>query len=489
MAFGVQVARRWAPSLVRFATAAVLAACGDKAQPTAVRPDTATRRAPSDSANRDTRDPRPNIVFLLADDMRNDVIAAHGNPIIKTPNLDQLARQGVSFRNAYVTTPVCAISRASIFTGQFERRHGINDFDTDLDQAALARTYPLLLRAAGYRTGFIGKFGVGNHPPANAFDYWRGFPGQGEYEQHDSAGKPIHLTALMAQQAIAFLQSQPRDKPFVLSVSFKAPHVQDESPKQFIVDAADEGLYSTVTMPTPPTAGDQYWQAFPQFFRDNNLARMRWTTLFSTPDMYQASVKGYYRLITGLDRAIGQIRDALHDRGLDSNTVIIFSSDNGFMLGELGLSHKWFGFEPSVRVPLIISDPRIARGHDGRSQEQIALNIDLAPTMLELAGVSTPPEMEGRSLIPFIRGNQVTSWRTDFLFEHLYPEPTIRRSAGVIGGRYKYLRYLDPTPNYESLYDLSTDPNETMDLARDERYQSVLQSLRLRYDQLVAAAR
>ena len=487
MAFGVQAARRRAASLLGIATVALVAACGDKTQPTAVRADT-SRRAPSDSTNRDTRDPRPNIVFLLADDMRNDVIAAHGNAIIKTPNLDQLARQGVSFRNAYVTTPVCAISRASIFTGQFERRHGINDFDTDFDQATLSRTYPLLLRAAGYRTGFIGKFGVGTHPPANAFDFWRGFSGQGQYEQQDTAGKPIHLTALMAQQAIAFLQSQPRNRPFALSVSFKAPHVQDESPRQFIVDPADEGLYSTVTIPTPPTAGDQYWQAFPQFFRDNNLARMRWTMLFSTPDMYQASVRGYYRLVTGLDRAIGQIRDALHERGLDSNTVIIFSSDNGFMLGELGLSHKWFGFEPSVRVPLIVSDPRIARGHDGRSQDQIALNVDIAPTMLELAGVAIPPEMQGRSLIPLVRG-QLTPWRSDFLFEHLYPEPTIRRSVGVIGGRYKYLRYLDPTPNYESLYDLVTDPNETADLARDSRYQSVLQTLRLRYDELVAAAR
>jgi len=210
---------------------------------------------------------------------------------------------------------------------------------------------------------------------------------------------------------------------------------------------------------------------------------------FTITAFADVSVKGYYRLVTGLDRVVGEIRAELRKLNLDKNTVIIFSSDNGFMLGELGLSHKWFGFEPSIRVPLIISDPRTVRGHDGRSQEQIALNIDLAPTMLELAGVSIPPEMEGRSLIPLVGGAQVTSWRTDFLFEHLYPEPTIRRSAGVIGGRYKYLRYLDPTPNYESLYDLSTDPNETVDLARDERYQSVLQTLRLRYDQLVAAAR
>ncbi len=482
-----KAARRRVASCFGVAAVAFASACGDKSQLTAAHPDTILS-LPRPDTTRGVVDRRPNIVFLLADDMRNDVIAAHGNPIIQTPNLDQLARQGVSFRNAYVTTPVCAISRASIFTGEFERRHGINDFATDFDAATLARTYPAMLRAAGYRSGFIGKYGVGDHPPAGGFDYWRGFAGQGQYLQQDSAGQPIHLTALMAQQAVAFIQSQARNKPFVLSVSFKAPHVQDEGPQPFIVDPADASLYAGVTMPVAATAADKYWMSFPQFFRDNNLGRMRWQSLFSTPDMYQASVRGYYRLVTGMDRAIGQIRDALHARGLDSNTVIIFSSDNGFLLGELGLSHKWFGFEPSVRVPLIISDPRLESGHDGHTQTEVALNIDLAPTMLALAGVAPPPQMQGQSLLPLVRGETPT-WRTDFLFEHLYPEPTIRRSAGVVGGRYKYLRYLDPTPNYESLYDLATDPNETTDLARDARYQSVLETLRQRYDALVAAAR
>jgi len=192
---------------------------------------------------------KPNIIFLLADDQRSDVTGSAGNTIIQTPNLDALARQGVSFRNAYVTTPVCAISRASIFTGEYASRHGIIDFTTDFTPAQLAQTYPALLRAAGYRTGFIGKFGVGENLPADMFDYWRGFPGQGNYMTRDSAGNPLHLTRLQSQQAISFLDTQPRGKPFALSISFKAPHVEDDAPEAFIPEAGDMGMYANVTIP------------------------------------------------------------------------------------------------------------------------------------------------------------------------------------------------------------------------------------------------
>ncbi|HUQ19011.1 MAG TPA: sulfatase-like hydrolase/transferase, partial [Gemmatimonadaceae bacterium] len=199
---------------------------------------------------------RPNIIFLLADDQRSDVTGSAGNTIIQTPNLDALARQGLSFRNAYVTTPVCAISRASIFTGEYASRHGIIDFTTDFTPAQLAQTYPALLRAAGYRTGFIGKFGVGENPPADMFDYWRGFPGQGDYMTRDSAGNPIHLTRLQSKQAISFLDTQPKGKPFALSISFKAPHVEDDASEPFVPEVSDMGMYANVTVPTPVTADD-----------------------------------------------------------------------------------------------------------------------------------------------------------------------------------------------------------------------------------------
>ena len=458
------------------ASTLTLSACsGDKA---AVVAPVTTETEPS----------RPNIIFLLADDQRWDAAGYAGNSIIQTPNIDALARAGVAFKNAYVTTPVCAISRASIFTGEYARRHGILDFTTDFTPGQLAQTYPALLHAAGYRTGFIGKFGVGDNPPAAMFDYWKGFAGQGEYLTSDSTGRPMHLTRLMSQQAIQFLDSQPRTQPFALSISFKAPHVQDEAAVQFIPETTDAGIYSNVVIPPPATADDTYWEKFPLFFRQNNLARERWKALFSTPERFQASVKGYYQLVTGLDRVVGEIRNELRRLNLDKNTVIVFSSDNGFFLGELGMAHKWYGQEPSVRVPLVVYDPRNLTGQGGRVERAVALNIDIAPTLLDAAGVPIPSQMEGSSLMPLVHGQSV-SWRTDFLFEHLYPDPTIRRSAGVIGGRYKYLRYLDPNPNYEVLYDLVVDPNETTNYAQDPAYQTILAQLRTRYTQLSAQAK
>lgn len=420
--------------------------------------------------------------------MRWDAAGYAGNKIVQTPNLDGLAQQGVSFRNAYVTTSVCAISRASIFTGEYARRHGILDFQTDFTQAALDKTYPALLRAAGYRTGFIGKYGVGNNPVPASFDYWRGFPGQGTYETTDSAGQPIHLTRLMSRQAIAFIDAQTRDKPFALSVSFKAPHVQDEDPRLFIPESGDMTMYAGVTIPPVPAMDDTYWQAFPTFFRQNNLARSRWQDLFSTPAKYQSSVKGYYRLVTGLDRVVGEIRAELRKRNLDQNTVIIFSSDNGFFLGELGMSHKWYGQDPSIRVPMIVYDPRDPSGQGGRVETAIALNVDIAPTILDAAGVSPPQEMQGSSLMPLVHGRGVPL-REDFLYEHMMSSPWIRRSVGVVGGRYKYLRYMDPTPNYEVLYDLQVDPNETTNYAQDPNYQAILDRMRQRYSELLSSAR
>jgi arylsulfatase A-like enzyme len=293
----------------------------------------------------------------------------------------------------------------------------------------------------------------------------------------------------MGQQAVSFLESQPRGKPFALSISFKAPHVQDEDPRQFIPDPVDMTMYEGMTMPTPLTGSNLYWNAFPDFFKTNNEARNRWQVLFSTPDKFQTSVKNYYRLVSGMDRTIGDIQAALKRLNLDNNTVIIFSSDNGFFLGELGMAHKWYGQEPSVRVPMIIYDPRDLTGENGRVETSIALNVDIAPTILDLAGLSVPTYMQGQTLMPLVHGTTPAGWRQDFLMEHPYPDPTIKRSVGVVGGRYKYLKYIDPSPNYEVIYDLVNDPLETTNLAQDPRYQTILESLRQRYTELAARAR
>ncbi len=231
---------------------------------------------------RKTKAQKPNIIFLLTDDQRWDTMGCMGNTIIKTPNMDALARDGVLFKNAFVTTSICCVSRASIFLGQYARRHHINDFKTDFTATQLSQTYPMLLKKNGYRIGFIGKYGVGGNLPAEKYDYWRGIPGQPVYEQKDENGNPKHLTKIMGEQALEFLSGSAKDKPFCLSISFKAPHAQDGDPRQFIYDPAYKDLYKDDTIPMPETANPKYYDAFPAFFKKNNDARRRWKIQLST---------------------------------------------------------------------------------------------------------------------------------------------------------------------------------------------------------------
>ncbi|HEY7118924.1 MAG TPA: sulfatase-like hydrolase/transferase, partial [Tepidisphaeraceae bacterium] len=203
--------------------------------------------------------PRPNLLFLLTDDQRFDTLACAGNRLIQTPNIDRLAAAGVRFTNHFVTTAICCVSRASIFTGQYERRHGIPDFAKPLSPTQWAQTYPALLRQAGYRTGFIGKFGVGDAKSiksmADQFDYWRGLPGQaGALFIDPKDPTHTHATARFGNQALEFLDACSTDHPFCLSVSFNAPHARDGKPREFQPDLRDESLYAADTLPVPITA-------------------------------------------------------------------------------------------------------------------------------------------------------------------------------------------------------------------------------------------
>jgi arylsulfatase A-like enzyme len=422
---------------------------------------------------------RPNIIFLLADDLRWDALGCMGNCIIQTPHIDALAKRGVRFRNAFVTTSICAVSRASIFTGQYARRHKINDFVTDLAPEAFARTYVALLRAAGYRVGFIGKFGVGARLPAKAFDYWRGFPGQGSYFKK---GETVHLTRRMGDDALEFLKTCDRGTPFCLSVSFKSPHAQDGAPREFPPDPRDEDLYANVKIPVPKTADDQFFRALPEFVQKSE-GRKRWQRRFATPEQYQKVVRDYYRLITGMDREIGRIVAALEQLGLADNTLIVFTSDNGFFLGERGMADKWLMYEESIRVPLIVCDPRLPAPRRGNSVEAMALNIDLAPTLLDYAGLPAPREMQGRSLRPLVAGRPV-AWRTDWFYEHHTLPKIIPPSEGVRTERWAYLRWMAVEPAVEELYDVQADPLEEHNLAGRPEHRETLARLRARWEKL-----
>ncbi len=430
----------------------------------------------------------PNIIFLLTDDQRWDTLGCMGNPIIKTPNMDDMAKNGVLFKNAFVTTSICASSRASILSGQYVRRHGINNFSTSFSEEALVQTYPLLLRRAGYRIGCVGKHGVGRGRdfPTEEYDVWFGCPGQcSPYERKDEDGNYKHLTRMFGDQIIEFLRGCSKEKPFCLSVNFKAPHVQDGDPRQFIPDRAYKDLYKDVTIPTPKTADPRYFEALPEFLRTSE-ARRRWNIRFSTLEKFQESVKNYYRLIYGVDVVIGKIRDELKRLNFDDNTIIILIGDNGFYLGEHGLAGKWFPHEESIRVPLVVFDPRASRSRRGVSCEQMALNVDIAPTILEMAGLAVPQQMQGRSLVPLLKGRK-PKWRTDFFYEHLFKHRTIARTEALRTQRFKYARYIDF--DYEELYDLKNDPQETVNLAKDEKYQRTLKSSRKRCNELLEEAK
>lgn len=437
------------------------------------------------SPNQDLQQ-KPNIIFLLTDDQRWDALGAMGNSDILTPNLDRLAQDGIMYKNAYVTTPICCTSRASILSGQYARKHNINDFKTAFSKNAWKKCYPYLLKKAGYFNGFIGKYGVGNKEdfPVEDFDFWKGIPGQPYYETQDEDGKDVHLTRLIGNQCLDFIRQAPSDRPFCLSVSFKAPHVQDNDPRQFIYDPAYQDMFKDLTVPPAKNGGDEVYASFPDFFKKNNEARNRWEIRYSTPEMYQNSVKAYYRLIYGVDVVLGEIRAELAKKGLDENTMIVFMGDNGFFLGEKGLAGKWFAYEESIRVPLIIFDPTVQPQRRGQVREEIALNIDIAPTLLQFAGIKAPGAMQGNSLTKTYREN-TREWRSEFLFEHQFEHPGLPKSEGIISTTEKYFHYLPPAPDYEEMYNLISDPDEMHNLALEVSQQPHKMEMRKRMQQLI----
>ena len=430
---------------------------------------------------------RPNIIYLMTDDQRADSLGVMGNPIIQTPHIDAMAREGVIFDNAFVTTAICMTSRACVLTGQYAARHGIWKFSTELTAEQLANTYLGQLHAAGYRTGFIGKWGVGHPKSAGpVLDFNRGFPGQSRYFEGNVKQKQgRHLTAKLGDSALEFLEGCDAQTPFHLSISFKAPHCQDSSDiysDQFPSDRAYSALYQDVTVPLPYTAATEYHTRVPDFLK-NSMNRDRWAVRFRSPARYQQSVKDYYRLITGVDAVVGRIREALKERGLDDNTVVIFTSDHGFFLGEYGFAGKWTPHDVSIRVPLVIYDPRAKA--PGSRRDQMTLGIDMAPTILGFAGITPPTVMQGQSLRPLLDGEPPSNWRESFFYEHWFNAGgLIVPSEGVRDQRWKYARYLTPSTlesgetQGEELFDLKSDPNETVNLASHPAYADVLQQQR-----------
>lgn len=424
-------------------------------------------------------DDRPNIIFFLTDDQRFDQMGCAGHEILQTPTMDDLASRGTRFENAFVTTPICAASRASLLTGTPERTHGYTFGKPPVPEPLCQTSYPAVLREAGYQTGFIGKFGmrVPDGAVAEMFDVFRTV-GRGPYFRPMPDGTTRHETDLITDHAITFLRDRDQDSPFCVSLSFNAPHAEDGDKKDhFPWPPSADGMYEECEIPSPRLGDPTIFESQPAFLQES-LNRQRWFWRWDTPEKYDRNMRAYFRMISGIDAAMARVLNELEALDLADNTVIIFSSDNGYYLGDRGFAGKWSHYEQSLRVPLIIMDPRLDPGHRGRVSPAMALNTDIAPTIIEIAGEPVPASHEGRSLVPWFTGESANAWRSSFRCEHLMNHAALPKWRGVRGDRYVYARYFEQDPAYEFLHDLETDPDQLVNLVDDPAHAAILQRMR-----------
>jgi arylsulfatase A-like enzyme len=421
-----------------------------------------------------------NVVVLVIDDTRWDSIGAAGNRIVRTPRLDALAAEGIRFTQARVTTSICMTSRATLLTGQYMSRHGIDRFGKPLTPEVFAETYPGVLRRAGYWTGYVGKYDVGQARPPD-FDFLRAYHGRHWIAGAD--GERVHVTEKNARDSIEFLRARPRDRPFLLSVGYFAAHAEDSAPEQYLPQEWSASFYDGVTVPPSPLADPRYLAALPPFLAtDANEGRVRFRWRFDTPARYQEYMLRYYRLITEVDAAVGRIVDELKAQGVYENTLIAFIGDNGYFHGDRGLADKWYPYEQALRVPLIVRDPRLPTGRRGATRDQLALNLDIAPTVMAAAGRPIPAAVQGQDVSPLYLAATPPAWRDEFFYEHptITSRDRIPSSQGVIRRDRKYVFW--PEFDHEQLFNLNNDPEEVRNLAADPAFRGELVKMRAGLD-------
>jgi arylsulfatase A-like enzyme len=406
-----------------------------------------------------------NVVVLVIDDIRWDSIGAAGNGVVRTPHIDRLAAEGVRFTQARVTTAICMTSRASLLTGQYMLRHGIDRFGKQLTPDAFRQTYPGVLRAAGYWTGHVGKYDVGSARPAD-FDFVRAYHGRHWLEP--AAGERVHVTEKNARDSVEFLRERPRDKPFLLTVGYFAPHAEDGAKEQYLPQDWSAAAYSGVKVPPSPLADEKHVRALPPFLSsESNEGRVRFKWRFDTPERYQEYMIRYYRLITEVDAAVGRVVDELKAQGVYENTLLAVIGDNGYFHGDRGLADKWYPYEQALRVPLIVRDPHLASRRRGTTRDHVVLNIDVAPAIVSAAGLSVPEVMQGVNFRSLYLADRAPAWRDEFFYEHptITSRERIPSSQGVIRRDWKYVYW--PEFDYEQLFNLKQDAQEIRNLARE----------------------
>ncbi len=425
---------------------------------------------------------RPNFLFFLTDDQRYDALSCAGNRILRTPNLDRIAAEGVRFAHAFVTNSLCAPSRATIVTGLYSHAHGVTwntGPHTQLDPAL--PTFPKLLQRGGYFTALAGKWHIRSAP--EGFNQWCILPGQGRY--HDpvmlAGGTRVKLRGyvddLIADQAIEILDHRPKHRPFCLLCWFKAPHRSWEPPQRYA------GEFEDITIPEPSTF-DLDLSGRPEAIRNSDLQ------IADMPDFahmgvpreapraerkrlnFQHFAKQYYRVLLGVDYNVGRLLDYLDQHGLAENTFVLHSSDNGFFMGEYGLFDKRMMYEPSIRVPMLVRYPAGFRG--GRvDAEHMVLNSDICPTLLDYAGLRPPNSIRqhGASWRPLLQEDRRVGWRRSWLYEFFeYPAVgCVGKMRGVRTSRWKLIHYIQRPEQFE-MFDLEADPEERHNLFGDPRH-------------------
>jgi len=440
----------------------------------------------------------PNIVFIYTDDQCYDSQRDYGNPDVKTPNIDKLANEGLVFMRHYNTTAICMASRANVMVGQYEYKTGCNFDHGPMTPEIWANSFPLKLKEGGYRVGFGGKFGFsisnnlenpqeeGEHAKHD-FDFWVGSPGQTNYQTAKNktlvkyAKEYPHSTRAYAAATIDFIrQSVGEGKPFCMSVFYKAPH----RPVQ--PDPIFDSIYKDTEFHKLPNFGRKAGEHLAAHSRKGRQYPRFVEWGYSEEDSYQEALRKYHQLIYGVDYSVGMIMDELKKLGIYDNTVIIFSSDNGYFNGSHGLGSKVLPYEEAVRCPLIISDPRHSESGRKRKTHMLSANVDIPATILDLADIEIPSVYDGKSLLPLMDKPNVPVRNSLPLIQVWGPDAT--HCFSVCDQDYKYIYWyyqdedqgLKPT---EELFNIKDDPYEMENVANNPKYVNELDRMRKLYDQ------
>jgi len=449
---------------------------------------------------------RPNIIFIMADDHGLQAISSYGSKLIQTPGIDRLANEGMRFTNCFNVNSLCAPSRAALITGKYNCRNGVLRIGDRLDEKQ--ETFPMILQRSGYQTALIGKWHLESEP--QGFDYYKVLPGQGKYFDcpmkekgqpwiSGNTGGEIEkgfITDVITDQSIEWLKQADSKKPFFLMIHHKAPHTPHQYPQKYAALFADKDL------PIPLTFGDSYEGKNEQlstgnagFSRLDHIYPDHFTEKIPpslTHDQYkywayQTFFKGYLRLVASLDDNVARLLDYLDQSGLAKNTIVVYTSDNGFFIGEHGLFNKMWMYEESMRLPLIVRFP----GHTkaGSVNADLVSILDIAPTFVDCAHSRISSELQGMSILPLLEGKKTRKWR-EGIYYHYYDQYEVPQHEGIRTKDFKLIRFFSGQGHaFEEMYDLKTDPGEMKNLyfnpgylQERKRLEAQLEDLKSQYE-------